>query len=81
MDVQNAGPISKLGHDCRIVYSVISDIVSITRDLCTNRLVQTAGRTRRALSAIGLRLVYALATASLVNYTRIHGARWDEAKA
>jgi hypothetical protein len=54
VDVQNAGPISKLGHDCRIVYSVISDIVSITRDLCTNRLVQTAGRTRRALSPLSV---------------------------
>jgi hypothetical protein len=44
VDVQNAGPISKLGHDCRIVYSVISDIVSIIRDLCTNRLDTEAGR-------------------------------------
>jgi hypothetical protein len=43
VDVQNAGPISKLGHDCRIVYSVISDIFSIIRDLCTNRLVERPG--------------------------------------
>ena len=48
MDVQNAGPISKLGHDCRIVYSVISDIVSIIRDLCTNRLVQKQGAYTRS---------------------------------
>ena len=52
MDVQNAGPISKLGHDCRIVYSVISDIVSIIRDLCTNLVQKQGAYTRSSMVPI-----------------------------